>query len=62
MFLYIPINTQKVYTVFGCTIKLNMLPPTFASGDYMVEAFTELEGKFQNGYRVYGSVTNLMDL
>ncbi|CAO1414366.1 unnamed protein product [Diamesa tonsa] len=50
--------TSKVYTIFGYNIQLNMVPPIFSTSDYMIEVFSELQGKFQNGYRVYGTITN----
>ena len=39
-------------------MQISNAPPSFPSGDYMAEAYSEKDGKFQNGYRFYATLMN----
>ncbi|CAO1384155.1 unnamed protein product [Diamesa hyperborea] len=49
---------SNLYHFLGYSIQLSKAPPIFPSGDYMIEAYSELGGKMQNGYRIYGTLSN----
>ncbi|CAO1414374.1 unnamed protein product [Diamesa tonsa] len=53
---------KNVYHLFGYNAQFNLFPPTLSSGDYMVETYSELAGKLQNGYRFYGTITNYLNM
>ncbi|CAO1414382.1 unnamed protein product [Diamesa tonsa] len=49
---------KNLYHLFGYSVQFNVFPPYLSSGDYMVECYSELNGKLQNGYRFYGIISN----
>ncbi|CAO1407950.1 unnamed protein product [Diamesa serratosioi] len=49
---------SNIYHLFGYSAQLSKVPPIFSTGDYMVLVYLEKEGKLQNGYRIYGTLSN----
>ncbi|CAO1407942.1 unnamed protein product [Diamesa serratosioi] len=52
------LGDKNIYHLFGYSAQLSKVPPTFSTGDYMIVVHSEKEGKLQNGYRFYGTLSN----